>query len=116
MSPSFTAQTHPWMRGRWQLADAALPALREPLCTRCALSKTGRAQAASPAASAARGGYAAMIVSSWAIRPLLPLLQVETGDVLHPRAVDEHVAAAEAPQEDAIHIVELLEPCCFSQR
>jgi hypothetical protein len=42
-----------------------------------------------------------MIVSSWAIRLFLPLLQVEIGDVLHHRTVGEQVAD-DAPQEDAV--------------
>ena len=56
-----------------------------------------------------------MIVSSWAIRPLLPLLQVETGDVLHHRAVDEHGAAADPPQEDAVDAA-VQEPDVVEQR
>ena len=77
------------------------------LYTRRRLGKTGRAQAAPPAASAARGGgvHGVVIVSSWAIPLLLPLLQVEIGDVLHHRAVDEHVAAADALQEDTVDAV-----------
>ncbi len=39
--------------GSWQ--DAAPPTLRKPLYTRRRLGKTGRAQAAPPAASAGRG-------------------------------------------------------------
>lgn len=56
VSRRFAGQARLRLAGRWRLANAAPPTLREPLYTRCGLGKTGRAQAAPPAASAARGG------------------------------------------------------------
>jgi hypothetical protein len=43
-----------------------------------------------------------VIVSSWAIRPLLPLLQVEGGEVLHEGTMDEDVTTTNAPQENTV--------------